>query len=214
MLLVTGVRGDDPKPSGPTVLKTFVNSKAGLAGKRADHYADFSFDYPAGWKLTRETGEKNPNFVTAERSAKTGNVENTLEQLNVGYFYDEGDASLAFLGREGAEAKRKLWDQMIAKMKAGYPDSKFTHEGPVKVAGLSGYELGFEGVQTVDNIATKFWRRQIIIPNPDGGENGVILSMIGTSNAPELKEERDVGEKGELPIILRSFKLGKRAENP
>ena len=203
MLLVAGVRAQ-------VVLKTFVNSKAGLAGKRADHYADFSFDYPADWKLSRETGDQNPNFVTAERSVKTADVENTLEQLNVGYFYDEGYASQIILGQQIAEAKKRLWDQMIAKMKNGYPDSKLTSEGPVKVAGLSGYELRFEGrVPKVEEV--KLWRRQIVIPNPDAGQNGVILSMVGTSMAPELKEERDLGEKGQLPIILSSFKLGKHA---
>ena len=49
----------------------------------------------------------------------------------------------------------------------------------------------------------------ILIPNPDGSENGIAMFMLGTVAAPELKAEKDLGVKGELPTILGSFKFGK-----
>ena len=38
---------------------------------------------------------------------------------------------------------------------------------------------------------------------------GVTLYMITSSLAPELQSIDDVGVKGELPMILNSFTLGK-----
>ena len=50
----------------------------------------------------------------------------------------------------------------------------------------------------------------IFVPPADGGKNGVTLLMLATSLAPELKTIDDVGVKGELPMMLESFRFGKK----
>ena len=55
----------------------------------------------------------------------------------------------------------------------------------------------------------KIWGRVIFIPPADGGTNGVTLLMLTTSLATELRSVDDVGVKGELPMMLESFRFGK-----
>ena len=38
---------------------------------------------------------------------------------------------------------------------------------------------------------------------------GATLIMLATSLAPEVSGVEDVGEKGEMPVILESFRFGK-----
>jgi hypothetical protein len=46
-------------------------------------------------------------------------------------------------------------------------------------------------------------------PGKEGETNGLQLLMLSTSLAPELESADDVGVKGQLPVILNSFKMGK-----
>jgi hypothetical protein len=55
----------------------------------------------------------------------------------------------------------------------------------------------------------KIWGRVIFVPPVDGGKNGVTLLMLTTSLAQELKSVDDVGVKGQLPMMLESFRFGK-----
>jgi len=56
----------------------------------------------------------------------------------------------------------------------------------------------------------KLWGRLIFLPPVNGGKNGITLLMLATSLAPELKSVDDVGVKGELPMMLASFRFGKK----
>jgi hypothetical protein len=47
------------------------------------------------------------------------------------------------------------------------------------------------------------------LPPVNGGTSGVTLLMLATSLADELKTVNDVGVKGELPMMLDSFRFGK-----
>ena len=55
----------------------------------------------------------------------------------------------------------------------------------------------------------KIWGVGVFIPPVDGGKDGVTLLMLATSLAPELKTINDVGAKGDLPMMLESFRFGK-----
>jgi hypothetical protein len=44
----------------------------------------------------------------------------------------------------------------------------------------------------------------------EGDTSGAILSMFTTSLAPELSSVEDVGTRGEAPVILDSFRFGKK----
>jgi hypothetical protein len=50
----------------------------------------------------------------------------------------------------------------------------------------------------------------VFLPSGDSGnQTGATLIMLATSLAPELSGVRDVGLKGEIPVILDSFRFGK-----
>jgi hypothetical protein len=51
----------------------------------------------------------------------------------------------------------------------------------------------------------------IFLPtNKEGDTTGATLTMLSTSLAPELLSVDDLGVKGEAPVILDSFRFGKK----
>jgi hypothetical protein len=51
----------------------------------------------------------------------------------------------------------------------------------------------------------------IFIPTGNEGDTtGATLNMLTTSLAPELSSVEDVGERGQAPVILDSFRFGKK----
>ena len=52
------------------------------------------------------------------------------------------------------------------------------------------------------------WGRVVLLPKPSS-KKGVTLTMLASNLAPEIKSAADVGEKGQLPNILKSFKFEK-----
>lgn len=200
-------------PDAKKAVKTFTNSRTSLTGDRAAHYVDFSFDYPADWNLERPKGDRERNFVTAERSIKRKDGDYTLENLSVGFYSGKGT------GDKGTqdELKTKVRDQLVTALKAeivsGLPGSKVTGEGSTKIGTYEGYEVRFDvEIKQKEGDPVKLWARAVLLPNPDGSDKGVALFIVGTNVAPELKEEKDLGIKGELPIVLKSFRFGKPIE--
>ena len=169
---------------------TYTNTKAGLSGKLAENYVEFSFDYPSKWKRDPEAGGDSPNFVKVENMTTSGN---TIENFAVGYC--SGPLSLM------PELATKLSDQF--ENGGGFPEYKKVSEGPTKVAGLDAYEFRFSG----HKASTDLWGRAILLPSA-AGRKGVVLIMLGSSAGPILHGVEDIGEKGELPVILNSFRFG------
>jgi hypothetical protein len=192
------VRADE-KPE----LKTYVNSKAGLTGALSDNYIDFSFKYPAEWKLIDRSKDPS-NFVKVEREIGEGKDAMTQENFAVGHFTGSGNA----------EADKVLIPQLLEKLdtqlKAGFPNYKKTAEGATKFGDYEGRELRFTSeFKPPGKDPITIWGRGVLIPDPMGGKVGAFVIMLATSLAPELKEEKDLGVKGQLPAIVKSFKLGK-----
>jgi hypothetical protein len=83
-------------------------------------------------------------------------------------------------------------------------------EGETKVGPYDAYEFRFQGQsQPTDKGQFKIWGVSVFVPPADGSKNGVTLLMLATSLAPELRSVRDVGVKGDLPMMLESFRFGK-----
>jgi len=93
-----------------------------------------------------------------------------------------------------------------------FPDYKKVSEGPTKVNSMEAYEFRWEGLSQDDKGADlKLWGRVIFLPTgKEGNTTGATLSMLCTSLAPELSSVQDVGEHGEAPVILESFRFGKK----
>lgn len=193
-----------PPYSPPAHAVQFVNSNANLTGKLAEHYVDFSFYYPDHWQKDPGAGVPGAgNFAKVERRLPPNF---TQENFAVGWYSSAGS-------EEGDRATFHTLAENLSAQYARNPEfSEYrkVSEGPTTVGPYDGYEFRFETVSR--NTAKgdiKIWGRVIFVPPVDGGKNGVTLLMLTTSLAEELKSVNDVGVKGQLPMILESFRFGK-----
>ena len=194
---------EPPAYSPPADAVEFVNSKTNLDGKLAEHYVDFSFYYPDRWAMDPTAGVRGAsNFAKVERRLPP---DFTQENFAVGWYSSAGSA----------EADRSVFPTLAEKLskqfEKSFPEYAKVSEGETRAGVYDGYEFRFEAMsRNTPKGDLKLWGRLIFIPPVDGGKNGVTLLMLATSLAPELKTVNDVGRKGELPMMLESFRFGKK----
>ena len=190
---------EPPPYSPPPNAEQFRNSRTNLDGKLLDHYVDFSFYYPGSWQKDAEAGVPGAsNFAKVERRLPP---DFTQENFAVGWYSATGTSTALF---------SSLAENLSKQLSTGFPEYRKVSEGPTRVGVYDGYEFRFEGMSR--NTAkgdVKIWGRVIFLPPPSGGSTGVTLLMLATSLAPELQSVDDVGVKGELPMLLESFRFGK-----
>ena len=192
-----------PSYSPPADAVQFVNSSDKLDGKLAEHYVDFSFYYPERWQKDPKAGVQGAtNFVKVERSLPPNF---TQENFAVGSYVSAGSPQ-----GDGA-AFHGVVENLSAQFEKNFPGYRKISEGETKVGVYDGYEFRFEAFSK-NSIKgdINIWGRAILLPPVDGTRNGVMLLMLATSLAPELRSINDVGAKGELPMILESFRFGKK----
>jgi hypothetical protein len=182
----------------------FENSKETIDGKLADHYVDFYFYYPQSWQKSPKAGVPGAaNFVEVERRLPP---DLTQEDLAVSWYDSKGTVEADLAGRLPDLIKAQ--DANYAK---SLPEYQKVSEGKTTVNGIEGYEFRFKAIsQAADGSDLNIWGRVVYLPPGDEtSTKGVTLYMLTTSLAPELQGLDDVGVKGELPMILNSFTLGK-----
>jgi len=103
-------------------------------------------------------------------------------------------------------------EQLSRAFEKLYPDYKKVSESPTKVNSMDAYEFRWEGLsRDTDRGDIKLWGRVIFLPTgKEGDTTGATLSLLCTSLAGELSSVEDVGERGEAPVILESFRFGKK----
>ena len=190
-----------PAFSPPENFVKFVNSSAKLKGKLAEHFVDFTFYYPNAWHKDPEAGTANStNFAKVQRQLAADAPE---EIFAVGWYGSTGakDTDQASYPRLVAERS--------AQFAKAYPEYEKVSEGPAKAGPYNAYEFHFTGVyRNTQRGDVKIWGRVMFVP-PIEGTRGVTLLMLASSLAREVKSVNDVGEKGELPTVLESFRFGK-----
>jgi hypothetical protein len=194
-------------PSTPASAETtpFKNNVENLSESLKKHYVDFSFDYPDNWELTEAGHSKDAvNFVKVERNLPDHSKGDfTLESFAVSYFSPDENAA------KNAANFPQLAQQLGAQLQKGFPDYKKISEGKTKINGLDGYEFRFQShFEKTARAPVTVWGRVVLLPQPNSTK-GVTLTMLASSLAPEIKSAQDVGEKGQLPVILKSFKFAK-----
>lgn len=194
------VAPEPPPYSPPADAVEFVNSKEHLDGQLAEHYVDFSFYYPNRWEKDPKAGVPGArNFAQVERR-----LPPDFTQENFAVAWNSSAAPVA----ENRALFHKLAENLSAQFEKKFPSYQKVSEGETKVGVYDGYEFRFEGSSL--NTAKgdlKLWGRVIFLPPQDDSKNGVTLLMLATSLAPELKTVKDIGEKGELPMLLQSFRF-------
>ena len=181
----------------------FTNSSANLDGALAQHYLDFSFYYPDNWELDPKAGiAGSGNFAKVERR-----LPPDFTQENVAFrWYPSKGTYTADLPDFPAQVEEV--NASLAKLLKEY---RKVSEGPTKINSLDAYEFRWvaESKGTVKGDL-KLWGRVVFVPTGvEGDKTGAVLTMFTTSLAPELSSEEDVGEKGETPVILESFRFAK-----
>lgn len=186
-LATTPTNNRNDRTSSPNQTR-YVNSRSGFSGKLADNYVDFSFDYPNDWKRVTD----NSNFVKFEKKTSGGD---TIENFAVGWV--SGPASMM------PQFAQQLSDQSAK----GFPEYKKVSEGETKIGAYDGYEFRFSSHMSTAEGEADIWGRIVLLPS-EAGRKGVALVMLASSKSTDVHGPEDVGEKGELPIILNSFRLG------
>ena len=188
----------------PSGTVQFANSNATLDGKLAEHYFDFSFYYPESWTRDRKAGVAGAtNFVKVDRMLPP---DFTQENFAVGWYTSTG----TFVGDMPSYPQRVMeFSNSLAKI---IPDYRKVSEGPTKVNSMDAYEFRWEGLSKgTERGDLTLWGRVIFLPTGNEGDTtGATLSMLCTSLAGELSSVEDVGERGESPVILESFRFGKK----
>lgn len=185
----------------PDTVK-FTNSKANLDGKLAEHYFDFSFYYPKDWTVDPRAGVRGANnFAKVERMVPP---DFTQENFAVGWYTSKG----TFKADEPSFPQ--LAEFLGSSLAKGFPEYRKISEGPTKVNSLDAYEFRFASVSRgTEKGDIQVWGRVVFLPPGTPGEQtGATLVMLATSLAPELTGIGDVGTKGEMPVILESFRFG------
>ena len=200
---VTTPANEPPPYAAPAGAVQFVNAKDKLDGKLLEHYVDFSFYYPNTWQKDATAGVPGAsNFAKVERRIPP---DFTQENFAVGWYSSSGSVAT------DRSLFPNLAESLSAQLSSGFPEYRKVSEGPARAGAYEGYEFRFEGMSR--NTAKgdiKIWGRVIFLPPADGSNTGATLLMLATSLAPELESIDDIGEKGELPMLLESFRFGKK----
>lgn len=188
----------------PADATKFENSNANLDGRLAEHYLDFSFYYPNGWQADPRAGVAGAtNFVKVERRLPP---DFTQENFAVGWYTSQGTF----------EADTPLFPRLVellsANLSKDFPEYRKVSEGPTKINSMDAYEFRFVSLSKETSKGDiQVWGRVVFLPSGTAGQNsGATLIMLATSLAPELSGVDDVGEKGQMPLILESFRFEKK----
>jgi hypothetical protein len=182
----------------------FVNSKDKLDGVLAEHYFDFSFYYPKTWTTDPKAGVAGAtNFVKVERRIPP---DFTQENFVVRWYPSSGT-----LAGDLRTLPQKV-EEFSNSLAKSFPEYKKVSEGATKVNSMDAYEFRWEGMSRgTEKGDLHLWGRVIFLPTgKEGDSTGAVLSMFTTSLAPELSSVEDVGTHGEAPVILDSFRFGKK----
>ena len=189
----------------PANTTKFENSNANLDGKLAEHYLDFSFYYPEDWQKDPKAGIAGAtNFVKVERRLPP---DFTQENFAVGWYTSQGTF----------EADTPLFPRLVellsANLSKDFPGYRKVSEGPTKINSLDAYEFRFVSLsKETEKGDIQVWGRVVFLPSGTAGQTtGATLIMLATSLAPELTGGEDVGGKGEMPVILESFRFAKKS---
>jgi hypothetical protein len=184
-------------------LVKFENSKENLDGKLAEHYVPFSFYYPKSWEADpRDAASGGSNFVKVERRLPP---DFTQENFAVGWYDSKG----TFEADE--ETFPILVEKLSGSLANSFPQYQKVSEGPTKINSRDAYEFRWISLSTgTEKGDIQLWGRVVFLPTGVQGETaGATLIMLATSLAPELTGVEDVGKRGEMPVILDSFRFGR-----
>ena len=190
-----------PVPAPPG-WKTYVNTVDALPEDMKPKFVAFTFNYPEKFAAIPDD---DVNFIKVEESL-TDPVQGsfTLENFAVGNMIANPES---FPGMDQELIYPMLLEQLGAQFAQSLPNYQKISEAPEEVSGLRGrstlFQAEFKGTDKGD---ITFYGKTLLVRQP-GKERGVVIIMMATSLDPEIKSAADVGVKGDLGAILKSFRL-------
>ena len=186
----------------PADAVQFTNSKDSLDGDLAQHYAGFSFYYPKSWTLDPKAGVPGAsNFAAVDHQFTDSTGTYLQERVLFNWYPSKGsyDADTAVF----PESAKKVTDHL--------PNFAEVSRGEITINSYKGYEVRFKGEFKGGEKSIPYWGRLILLPPGDKAEKGgVAIVMLATSYSPGVTSAGDVGGKGELAMLLESFRLAPR----
>ncbi len=178
----------EPPPGiGQTV--TWTNAPGRLAGEKVSNFLPFTFDYPAAWQVVEDGSqpdEESPNFVKVERMTDD---HFTIENFAVGWYAGAGAA--------------QVLDAVEPQFAASFPNYEKVGNRTWTLDGISSPGLLFQARLEAPTGPVRFYGRVMTVPVE--ADRGLVLVMFASELAPGVESAEDVGEEGQMPVILESF---------
>jgi hypothetical protein len=174
---------------GPTL--TWTNDLSRLSGDKAANFVPFTFDYPAHWRVVEDGTQPDsdsPNFVKVERATDD---QITIENFAVGWYSGAGAADVM---------------TMLEPQFAGsFPNYQKVADQTATVDGITSSGFLFQARIDTANGPVAFYGRALAVPvSPT---NGILIIMFASELAQGVQGPEDVGEEGQMTVILESFDI-------
>ena len=191
----------------PADAVQFTNSRQNLDGDLAEHYVGFSFYYPRTWTKDPKAGIHGAtSFAKVDRQFSDSTGDFIQERALFNWYPSKGSYE-ADQPDFPAYAK-KVTDQLTK----GLPNYAEVSRGETTVNAYRAYEVRFKGEFKNGTKSLPYWGRVIFLPpGAESAKAGVTIVMLATSYAPGVTGAADVGVKGELAMILDSFRFAPRS---
>lgn len=171
--------------------RTWRNDPSVLAGQKAANYVPFTFDYPAGWSVVEDGTQPDsdsPNFVKVE-NATADNI--TIENFAVGWY-----------SGTGAEEVIAMIEPQFA---ASFPNYVKVGDRTWTVDGISSPGFVFQARVEAPSGPVQFYGRALTVPVD--ATRGLVIVLFASNLAEGVEGPEDVGEEGQMPVILESFEI-------
>ena len=205
---ITGmnVKEDDAPAMSSDELKTYRHDITTLESSHAPKFVPFTFKYPPGFTFDPAAGkDSSPNSVKVARDIELGDgLLYTQENFAIGSCQVDGTGEVLELGLE------LLTTNLRKQIEAGFDEFQLNRQGKFLFSKYEGYGFDFS-CKLPHPLKEKVdcWGRMVLLaPSVIQQEHGLVIIMLATSEAPELKGLADLGVKGQLPIIIDSFHVG------
>jgi hypothetical protein len=189
--------------SAASATTHFVNSPANARSTALrDHYADFSFDYPARWSVTPQpTDGTAQNYVRVAAPMMMGYEPYAVM---VGFAFGSGDAARDRISIESGTL------DLAGRFGRSFEEYRIVSAGPARVGSYDSYGWRFtasaRGLREGEPRVQVYGRGDIVLP--PGATRGITLVTLATSRADDVHGAADVGETGVLKTVLDSFRIG------
>ncbi len=185
-------------------MRTFVNTREKTITELQGGFFGFSLDFPRTWSL--KTSAIDPHaFVTLRRGVARAGIPNfSTDAMSVSpleYRAGSDSACRAILAI--------LTDTLEHQVAASMASFERVSRGPVHLDGREGIEFRYRGTMPGKGAAdVAYYGRLILIP-PTSRQPGTMIDLRSTSLSAGVAGPQDVGEKGDLGAVFRSFTFRK-----